>query len=75
MSANQTTNDTAFDAVIRFRAPKALESRLARIARKRVKRLPEISREAVVEFVEREEQRLGLSAAITQPEPQTTEAA
>ena len=72
MNANQTANDTAFDAVIRFRAPRELESRLARIAKHRVKRLPEISREAVVAYVEREEQRLGLSPAV---QPITTEAA
>jgi hypothetical protein len=61
--------ETRFDAVIRLRAPKSLETRLARIASRRVKRLPEISREALVAYVEREEQRLGLSPSV-QPQPE-----
>ena len=58
-----------FDTTVRFRVPKALKDRLERIAQAKVKLLAEIGREAVVEFVEREEARLNTNGhAATQPE-------
>lgn len=65
----------SFSAVLRFRATPSLETRLQRIANHRVKKLPEIAREAVVEFVEREERRLGLVPVPSPAQPQTVEAA
>lgn len=50
-----TTAKSNFDATVRFRVPVELLARLERIAAKRVKRVPELSREALVRFVEAEE--------------------
>ncbi len=48
------------EATIRFRAPKELKARIARIGQKRTKLPAELSREAAVEFAERYEKKLGL---------------
>ncbi len=48
------------DGLIRFRAPSALAERLKRIAERRSKLEPEVNREALLEFVERWERKLGI---------------
>ena len=76
MNSQPTTPTDSFSSVLRFRAPLSLETRLQRIATHRVKKLPEIAREAVVEFVEREERRLGLGPSPSPAvQPQTQEVA
>lgn len=54
-----------FNATLRFRIPDELESRLQAVARRRVKKLPEIGREAILAYVEEQESRLGLVPALS----------
>jgi predicted transcriptional regulator len=55
--------NTNFDQIVRFRAPSELKRRLAVVAAHRTKKTHEVAREAIVAFVEREEERLGLNRA------------
>lgn len=49
-----------FGGNIHFRAPGRLVRRLNRIGQKRMKKLPEMGREALLRFVEEQERELGL---------------
>jgi predicted transcriptional regulator len=57
-----TEANESFDAAIRFRAPKELVARLRRIAAAKVKTLPEIGREACVQYADRQEGKDGGAA-------------
>ena len=54
------SEDKDMTAMIRFRAPGTLRGRVERIAKRRVKTLPECGREALVQFVEAQEKMLNL---------------
>lgn len=56
----KTEREMEFDCVLRFRVPAEVKIRLERIARKRFKTLPELAREAAVNWVEEQERELGL---------------
>lgn len=50
-----------FDETFRFKAPRKLKARLARIAKVRTKKISELGREAFLEFAQKEELRLGIT--------------
>lgn len=50
-----------FDQILRFKASPKLKARLLRIAYLREKKLPELGREALLEFAQKEEVRLGIA--------------
>lgn len=53
-----TSSNGGFDAMVRFRAPARLTERLKRIGKRKLKKLPEMGREALLRYVETEEKRL-----------------
>lgn len=56
--------NTNFDQIVRFRAPSELKRRLSAVAAHRTKKTHEVAREAIVDFVEKEEARLGLNRPV-----------
>lgn len=48
-----------FDTTVKFKVPAQLAARLARLGTKRMKRISELGREAMVRFVEAEEAKEG----------------
>ena len=63
MTTTDMKRKKTMDGMIRFRAQSGLVHRLETIAERRNKLEPEIYREAVLEFVERWEKRLGIKRA------------